>query len=237
MRMRVLKPVVSLNESSRLFCSNSSTPATVPDKDVEGPLKLDAESYLERNHKLAVPYMAREELGFRNSSPAIAPGEEGRLSGTSQWTEGRQVTIYKQPLHAMQSATYKTRVWKIRFNTTSTWVNPLMGWTSTNDPLVQLQDQQFESEDKARNFCIRQGWKFEVAAPQPPKHDFNGEKDYADNFLTSAIKVGVKAKGEKFFDHGPTAHTSAWVNQSRSDYGGEKHSDDSWKNHRDKVDA
>lgn len=85
----------------------------------------------------------------------------------------------------------KGGAWRIEFETKPKWINPLMGWTSTADPLenVGRAALSFDSEAAARAFCERHGWKFSVKAPAPahklrPKHRLQ----YGDNF-------SVKNKG------------------------------------------
>lgn len=85
----------------------------------------------------------------------------------------------------------KGGAWRIEFETKPKWVNPLMGWTSTADPLenVGRAALSFDSEEAARAFCERHGWKFTVKPPAPahklrPKHRLQ----YGDNF-------SVKNKG------------------------------------------
>jgi len=177
--------------------------------------------------------MARNEVSGDKTQSAISRGEEGRLAGNSQFLEGRKATIFMPSKHAMQSASYKTRVWKIQFDSKDTWVNPLMGWTSSSDTLAQV-NLEFESAESAAGFCERQGIEYEIQEPAKKKN-FKGEKDYGDNFYTDAIKVGVRAKGENFFDHGENAHTSAWVNLKRTAYGGEMWSDKKWESYRSGV--
>jgi len=181
--------------------------------------------------------MARDELGVdsnKQSPPAVVPGEEGRLTGVSQHLSGRKVQIFMPAQSVMQSATYKTRVWKLKFDTKNTWVNPLMGWTSSSDTTSQLHDLAFETAESAVGFCERQGLAYEVIQPNKKK-DFKGLKDYGDNFYTDTIKVGVRERGEKYFDHGENAHTSAWVNLKRTSFGGEQWTDNSWSKYRESV--
>jgi len=176
--------------------------------------------------------MSREDLGFNEyNDPAKGKGEEGKLSGVSQHLAGRKVKIYKPSKHAMQSASYKTRMWKLEWDSKGTWVNPLMGWTSSSDTTSQLHDLSFETAEDAAGFCDRQGIAYEIEEP-PQEADFKGMKDYGDNFLTDSIKVGLKKQGERFFDHGENAHTSAWVNLKRSQYGKDKWTDDGWSKYR-----
>jgi NADH dehydrogenase (ubiquinone) Fe-S protein 4 len=44
----------------------------------------------------------------------------------------------------------------LKFEPTPKWSNPLMGWTSTRDPLSQVK-LQFSSEEQAVEYAKRQG--------------------------------------------------------------------------------
>jgi NADH dehydrogenase (ubiquinone) Fe-S protein 4 len=48
------------------------------------------------------------------------------------------------------------------------WENPLMGWTSSGDPLAhQISTTiKFGSKEAAMAFCNKHGWEFEVLEPQ-----------------------------------------------------------------------
>ena len=41
------------------------------------------------------------------------------------------------------------------------WSNPLMGWTSTADPMSNVQ-LTFSTPEQAIKFCKKRGWKYEV---------------------------------------------------------------------------
>jgi NADH dehydrogenase (ubiquinone) Fe-S protein 4 len=79
--------------------------------------------------------------------------------------------------------------WKIEFDVRSKWTNPLMGWTSTADPLenvAAIGAMTFYSKEEAVAFCERQGWSVaEADDPNLPRPDrqrrFAG---YGDNFST-----------------------------------------------------
>jgi NADH dehydrogenase (ubiquinone) Fe-S protein 4 len=49
------------------------------------------------------------------------------------------------------------------------WINPLMGWTSTADPLenVGRATLAFPTKEDAIAFATKSGWAYEVAEPQP----------------------------------------------------------------------
>ena len=45
------------------------------------------------------------------------------------------------------------------------WSNPLMGWTSTADPVSNLS-VSFSNPEQAIRFCKKRGWKYEVRTPR-----------------------------------------------------------------------
>lgn len=103
--------------------------------------------------------------------------------------QGRRVRIYKQAKNAMQSGTNDTHKWKLDFENRERWENPLMGWTSTGDPLSNL-NLWFTNKEDAIDYCERQGYHYEIDEPQPRR---NLKKLYADNFSWSKrTRVGSK---------------------------------------------
>ncbi|CAI6001799.1 unnamed protein product [Closterium sp. NIES-65] len=64
---------------------------------------------------------------------------------------------------------------------TISWENPLMGWTSTADPMACVADSalSFHSKQDAVDFVERHGWHYQVLEPQKP---IKKPKSYADNF-------------------------------------------------------
>ncbi|XP_017483421.1 PREDICTED: NADH dehydrogenase [ubiquinone] iron-sulfur protein 4, mitochondrial-like [Rhagoletis zephyria] len=101
----------------------------------------------------------------------------------------RRVRIYKQAKNAMQSGTYDTQKWKLDYENRERWENPLMGWTSTGDPLSNL-NLYFSSKEDAIEYCERHGLTYQVDEPQERK---KLHKLYADNFSWSKrTRVGSK---------------------------------------------
>ena len=72
------------------------------------------------------------------------------------------------------------------------WENPLIGWTSTADPMdsVARATMNFYTQEEAEAFCLKHGWAFEVQAPKEqtearPKR-FLG---YGDNFRQVLLRL------------------------------------------------
>lgn len=138
----------------------------------------------------------------------VAPGarlfatqtEIGIVSGLPPLQAGRKVTIYSPARTAGQQGVSQTALgggpaWKIQHENQHKWANPLIGWTSTADPLDNVARQlYFPSKEDAIAFAEKQGWDYEVAeyhnpTTQRPKR-FVG---YGDNF--SVKRKGLPAGG------------------------------------------
>jgi len=87
--------------------------------------------------------------------------------------------IYKPAKTAMQSGRAKTKEWVLEYEpATPREIDPLMGWTSSNDMLSQVR-LFFETKEEAIDYATRHGIAFEVADIPTPKKIL---KAYADNF-------------------------------------------------------
>lgn len=104
-----------------------------------------------------LPYHASPEAAVTLGETSIPhPKEVALISGTGDFTMGRKASIFMPTRHQMQSGTYNTRHWEIRFDSPRTWQNPLMGWTSTADPLHGML-LKFDKKEEAVHFAEKQG--------------------------------------------------------------------------------
>ncbi|XP_050539653.1 NADH dehydrogenase [ubiquinone] iron-sulfur protein 4, mitochondrial [Daktulosphaira vitifoliae] len=90
----------------------------------------------------------------------------------------RIVKISKATKNVMQSGTDNTHSWVMEFDNRQRWENPLMGWTSTGDPLSNMR-LEFSNKVEAINFCEKNGWKWFLDAEHKPKPKV---KSYGINF-------------------------------------------------------
>ena len=92
--------------------------------------------------------------------------------------KNRLVRIFKPTRNAMQSGSENTHHWEMEFEARERWENPLMGWSSSADPLSNMK-VAFSSESEAIDFCEKNGWQWYVEQPKPiaPK-----VKNYGVNF-------------------------------------------------------
>ncbi|XP_054160637.1 NADH dehydrogenase [ubiquinone] iron-sulfur protein 4, mitochondrial-like [Oppia nitens] len=101
----------------------------------------------------------------------------------------RRVRISKPSKNAMQSGAYGRDKWRIEFESRERWENPLMGWTSTGDPLSNM-NLCFATKEEAADFCRKNGWYYEIIEPQERR---NFQKSYAENFSwNKRTRVGSK---------------------------------------------
>lgn len=91
----------------------------------------------------------------------------------------RRVRIYQPSKNAMQSGTNNIHHWQMEFNNCQRWENPLMGWTSTADPLSNLK-VQFNSPEEAIEHCEKNGWSWYIDVPKIEKE--MKPKNYGLNF-------------------------------------------------------
>ncbi|RXN23509.1 NADH dehydrogenase [ubiquinone] iron-sulfur mitochondrial [Labeo rohita] len=68
----------------------------------------------------------------------------------------RKVRIFVAARNAMQSGVKNTQKWKMDFDTRERWENPLMGWSSTADPLSNMV-LTFSTKEDAVAFAEKNG--------------------------------------------------------------------------------
>ena len=92
--------------------------------------------------------------------------------------------IYKPAKTAMQSARAKTKEWVLEYEpATPQEIEPLMGWTSSNDMLSQVR-LSFETKEEAIDYAQKNGIPFRIFEPHPRGFI---KKSYGDNFKFGRI--------------------------------------------------
>ncbi|WP_291206899.1 ETC complex I subunit [Hyphomonas sp.] len=90
------------------------------------------------------------------------------------------VRIYKPARNAMQSGKGKSDHWVLEHEAAAPrTVDPLMGWTSSNDMRQQVK-LTFDSKEEAIAYCEREGLAYTVM-PEAPAGRLV-KKSYSDNF-------------------------------------------------------
>ena len=92
--------------------------------------------------------------------------------------------IFKPAKSAMSSGQAKTREWVLEYvNDTAREVDPLMGWTSSNDTLSQIR-MRFATKEAALEYAKDNGIDAVVVEPKPRKPNIRAG-GYGENFATN----------------------------------------------------
>ncbi|WP_128253713.1 ETC complex I subunit [Falsirhodobacter deserti] len=91
--------------------------------------------------------------------------------------------IYKPARTAMQSGLAKTKDWVLDFApATAREIDPLMGWTSSDDTQPQVR-LHFDTREAAEAYAREHGIEVEVTPEQPRKPNIR-PRGYGENFAT-----------------------------------------------------
>ncbi|KAH7965114.1 hypothetical protein HPB49_003444 [Dermacentor silvarum] len=125
------------------------------------------------------PDEAKKEKQLAEVITIDTPMDISSLTGVpEEHIKTRRVRIFIPARNAMQSGTYNTHKWKMEFDIRERWENPLMGWSSTGDPLSNM-NLDFASKESAMAFCEKNGWEYYVDEPAPKRPP---RRNYGDNF-------------------------------------------------------
>jgi hypothetical protein len=96
--------------------------------------------------------------------------------------------IYQPARTAMSSGTAKTKSWVLEYAPASSReVDPLMGWTSSDDMQSQVH-LSFETKDAALAYAQLHGIQADVTEPKVRKQNIR-QGGYGDNFATNRRTV------------------------------------------------
>ncbi len=96
--------------------------------------------------------------------------------------------IFKPARNAMTSGMAKTHVWVLEFiQESSRTVDPLMGWTSSDDTQSQVR-LRFATKEAAQEYADTHGIDAMVSIPQPRKANIR-PGGYGENFATKRRKA------------------------------------------------
>ena len=91
--------------------------------------------------------------------------------------------IYQPAKTAMSSGTAKTKGWVLEFAPASAReVDPLMGWTSSDDMNSQVR-LRFDTREAAEAYAAAKGIEATVQEPKPRKPNIR-QRGYGENFAT-----------------------------------------------------
>lgn len=91
--------------------------------------------------------------------------------------------IFQPARTAMQSGTAKAKGWVLEFApATEREVDPLMGWTSSDDTQAQVR-LRFDTREAAEAYATARGIEFDVTEPKARKPVIR-PRGYGENFAT-----------------------------------------------------
>lgn len=138
---------------------------------------------------LAVP-TPKSEQKSDVSAQVLEPVEKSAVSRFTgapvEQMDKRTLKIYQQA-PTVVGGVQNTLSWKVQWEDSYTqrWTNPLMGWTSTNDPLSNTHMMMdFMTKEDAIKFAQSNGWSFIVQETSHVNRQLaaSGPLKYADNF-------------------------------------------------------
>jgi len=129
------------------------------------PVKGDLKLPTNEAHLPAIKVEGKEDVSVLSGVP-------------EEQLKSRRVRIFVPAKNAMQSGTARTHQWHIEFDTRERWENPLMGWTSSADPLSTM-DISFTTREDAMVYCEKNGWDYEV---DEKREVYLKPKSYGANF-------------------------------------------------------
>lgn len=120
------------------------------------------------------------------------------LTGMPKEHQNRTVIIAPRQLKTLQSGDSQSYQWQLTWKHGQRWNNPLMGWSSTNDPQAQVK-LSFDSEDDAVAYAKRNGWKYELRGRHAEANENVeiGTMTYSHNFLTAKTTAVIAEEGKK----------------------------------------
>jgi len=153
---------------------------------LKDPKKVSTDEFLSTKEEIE----QKEKLQNYITVDATTPSDISSTTGVpEEHIKTRRVRIFRPAKNSMQSGTNNTHKWKMEFETRERWENPLMGWTSSGDPLSNL-NIDFSNKDDAVAFCEKNGWPCFVEEPVDKKPK---SKTYGANFSWSK-KTRVSTK-------------------------------------------
>jgi hypothetical protein len=95
-----------------------------------------------------------------------------------------KVRILKPTKSAMQSGQANSKEWVLESEPSPKEIDPLMGWTSSRDPMQQVQIW-FPTLEEAKAHAERNGWQYTIELPRTRAVR---PKAYADNFAYNRME-------------------------------------------------
>ncbi|CAD6186131.1 unnamed protein product [Caenorhabditis auriculariae] len=122
----------------------------------------------------------------------VSADETMDISGVPlEHIETRTARIFKPAKEATQTPWGNTLAWRIELDNRQRWENPLMGWSSTGDPLSNISmNMKFASKEDAVAFCEKNRWDYDIEEPNARQIK---PKNYGQNYSwNKRSRIGTK---------------------------------------------
>ncbi|KOB51913.1 NADH:ubiquinone dehydrogenase [Operophtera brumata] len=175
---QVIRSAVGISRTQLSRSLPSFSTSSLAYKDVDPTCRKEAPKI--ENETLLTPEEARHKSALESTISVPTKVDLSPISGVpEEHVKNRRVRIYQPPKNAMQSGTNNIHHWEMEFDTRQRWENPLMGWTSTGDPLSNMK-LQFSNPNEAIEHCEKNGWTWYLDVPKTEKE--YKPKNYGLNF-------------------------------------------------------
>uniref|UniRef100_A0A1I8GVX1 NADH dehydrogenase [ubiquinone] iron-sulfur protein 4, mitochondrial n=1 Tax=Macrostomum lignano TaxID=282301 RepID=A0A1I8GVX1_9PLAT len=158
-----------------------TTPRNLTDEEKFASSNMRLIKYRIRDAEVdkAAPGLVERRVEPGTTVTVPAKDDVTALSGVpEEHIKTRHVRIYCPTRSVTQSGSHGTKNWRIEFDNRERWENPLMGWTSSADPLSTMAIS-FASSEEAAEFCSKNGWAYHIEERRvPPLRP----KSYGANF-------------------------------------------------------
>jgi len=92
----------------------------------------------------------------------------------------KKARIYNPTKTAMQSGKANTKKWLLEYiPTDSKFIEPVMGWTGSNDTMASEVKMYFATSEEAENYAKAKGLDYEIILPKKSTLKI---QSYSDNF-------------------------------------------------------
>jgi NADH dehydrogenase (ubiquinone) Fe-S protein 4 len=173
---------------------NNNVELTVEEREA-GLRKVEA--YRKHVMKSTMPITLSQAMG--TGEELHVPKDETELavfSGMPTEHQNRTVIISQRMNKTLSSGSAYAHQWQLTWKNQKRWSNPLMGWTSSSDPMSNVK-LNFDAQDDAVAFAKKNGWKYEVLAATSKTVVEAGTYTYAENFLPKRVSLQLKREGQK----------------------------------------
>ena len=211
------QPAIACTPSLNFSTEGEADEVALAEKAANNAMRIEQNHFV--RDSTVTPWTARTISPVAQESNAT-DGQLAQLAGIPNAIKERTVTIYRPARAASTTGRQNTKAWKLEFGNKPRWVNHLMGYYSSGDPVGQFS-MRFETSADAAAFCDKMGYNY-VIKEFNEAGNFHGKKSYSWNFLAEQVGNDMKSNGrrygQKWFSH-KAGKQSAWVNVERSDYG------------------